>query len=787
MQSLFGSKNWKIHKDTLQHKRNAGEKCLSITKFFGPVKAEEKTNATGSVAPVPKECPGIYNPKKSNRLLKLMMMYGEKSDAIRIACIRGKFVAKVASCEGETVIRSSAFRKYYKRCCKSCFDSLEKRNSEANKFLRRVESMELVEKCVDLLTQGELKDYDIKILKKVLNWKQRDNEDFIALKGQIKHSVQFHEWKEVANERLSRLGINVKGKSTDEFINHFYDWYSKVPGARESLCMGMVKALVARHKNPKAPAAKKVIAFCHAMKIKSPKAYKFMRANGFGYAIRTLQNISAQNRVGDDLIFKVDLDSIKQRATKYICKAPDTLYGLAIDATKLVKVHEFSTAFSVALGGATPKHIVHVNANEESDSWMLAENQLADEVKCAVLTAQSCPANVTPFKAIAALPQITNQENDDYNETCVKAVIEAGGILVSVAFDGLSTEQRFIANKLLHFLRGNSRFVGVVDPNHVGKAIRSQLVLGGHFVTVGRRCFDVGLLKLAGISQDLYRVKDFASDAAVLELCTSKSIQKILRNPEIEHEDEGSVMVTLLCMLFLRIFIVTSSSSDVPKKQAMALLWSCLLFFTSIDMAMITKRNVVTSIVPMICLIAQRRVRKPRLLTSEPAEHYFGCARQYKREFSCSDFASYIENLEIALKQMVEYDLRNGGGKGYVAGFCSFLRDLVKSSNEPEAEEQHIFEGVNVNYTHVNVAHQIELAVLPCLNSIVEDMKIFLQLGFGINANKVSPFARSFEDFNDLAVTYYSYLPEKIRNGLKDHTFPVQDVYVSNSGKSLFF
>jgi len=66
------------------------------------------------VAPVPKECPGIYNPKKSNRLLKLMMMYGEKSDAIRIACIRGKFVAKVASCEGETVIRSSACRKYYK-------------------------------------------------------------------------------------------------------------------------------------------------------------------------------------------------------------------------------------------------------------------------------------------------------------------------------------------------------------------------------------------------------------------------------------------------------------------------------------------------------------------------------------------------------------------------------------------------------------------------------------------------------------------------------------------------
>ena len=175
MQSLYGSKNWKIHKDALQHKRNAGKKCLSITKFFGPVEAEEKTNATGSVAPFPKQCPGIYNPKKSNRLLKLMMMYGEKTDAVRIACTRGKFVAKVVSCEGETVIRSSACRNYYRRCCKSCFDSLGNRNSEANKFLRRVESMDVVEKCVDLLSQGELKDYDIKVLKKVLNWKQRDN------------------------------------------------------------------------------------------------------------------------------------------------------------------------------------------------------------------------------------------------------------------------------------------------------------------------------------------------------------------------------------------------------------------------------------------------------------------------------------------------------------------------------------------------------------------------------------------------------------------------------------
>lgn len=87
--------------------------------------------------------------------------------------------------------------------------------------------MATVEQCMELLSRGELKEYDIKVLKKVVNWKQRGNAEFNVLKEQIKHAVQFHCWKEETNERLSRLGINVKGKSTDEFINQFYDWIQK--------------------------------------------------------------------------------------------------------------------------------------------------------------------------------------------------------------------------------------------------------------------------------------------------------------------------------------------------------------------------------------------------------------------------------------------------------------------------------------------------------------------------------------------------------------------------------
>ena len=123
-----------------------------------------------------------------------------------------------------------------------------------------------------------------------------------------------------------------------------------------------------------------------------------------------------------------------------------------------------------------------------------------------MLTAQNCPSNVTPIKAIGTLAQTTNAENYQ------------NGFLFSVAFDGLSTERSFISEQIFQFLRGTSRVIGICDPKHVVKAIRSNLVLGRNFVSVGNSYFDVGLQKLAGIPISLYEIQDFASEAVVLGL-----------------------------------------------------------------------------------------------------------------------------------------------------------------------------------------------------------------------------------------------------------------------------
>jgi len=140
---------------------------------------------------------------------------------------------------------------------------------------------------------------------------------------------------------------------------------------------------------------------------------------------------------------------------------------------------------------------------------------------------------------------------------------------------------------------------------------------------------------------------------------------------------------------------------------------------------------------------------------------------------------------------MVQYDLCSGGGGGYVAGFCSFLQDVIntKDSDEsnidgkpefgPSNPLNAIFEGVDVDYEDHNIAAQIENIILPCLNSIIPDMKLFLQVGLPIPSEDLSPFLKNFEDFNDVASTYYAYLPNKLQSDLKDHTFPLQDLSAS--------
>ena len=52
-------------------------------------------------------------------------------------------------------------------------------------------------------------------------------------------------------------------------------------------------------------------------------------------------------------------------------------------------------------------------------------------------------------------------------------------------FDGLSVDNLMTRYIMLKFMEGKINIVVMVDPNHVGKALWSQLVLGKSLVTIG--------------------------------------------------------------------------------------------------------------------------------------------------------------------------------------------------------------------------------------------------------------------------------------------------------------
>ena len=56
----------------------------------------------------------------------------------------------------------------------------------------------------------------------------------------------------------------------------------------------------------------------------------------------------------------------------------------------------------------------------------------------------------------------------------------------------------------------------------------SQLVFGSTIVTGGNALFDVSILRIVGISPELYKINDFATDVIVLKLCGSNSTEKLL-------------------------------------------------------------------------------------------------------------------------------------------------------------------------------------------------------------------------------------------------------------------
>ena len=131
-------------------------------------------------------------------------------------------------------------------------------------------------------------------------------------------------------------------------------------------------------------------------------------------------------------------------------------------------------------------------------------------------------------------------------------------------------------------MEGKSSFTGLTDPNHNVKNGQYQMVIGGNTCkTIGHAIIDAGLLPIGKVPQDLWRIKDFASDLLVLKLASAKTIESVL---PITVMDELSKKATCMILFFMRTHLyAVNNDGKLHAKTRCYLLWCSLIFMLQID------------------------------------------------------------------------------------------------------------------------------------------------------------------------------------------------------------
>lgn len=365
-------------------------------------------------------------------------------------------------------------------------------------------------------------------------------------------------------DNLSKLHsynvVDKEGKIHNEtWLNKFCKIYSEDPSMKNTLLTALIQFTLSRYiGNVNAPASPKLIAFFQTMHAYSPRLYSFFSKNLGGYNEHTLCCMSMKDSA-DIPIIDCSLEAKKSRAIKWIdqLKKDDEPSEIIIvcaiaDATKVPPIGEYSQKYHAWVGGEYPNHCID---DEDYNQEKLIESNMATEVKVALLSTQNSRNGLSPFKILCVHPQSSNAVSEEYNNAIFCSVDGIKNVQsVSIAFDGLASEGKFIHKHLISFMNGTSQTLAMTNCNHVAKNMHLQLVLGSTMIIGGKGFFNVGILMLTGVTQELYCVNDYASDVAVLKLCSSETISKLLTLIEQGSEDSMNITFMALSLYFLNTF-----------------------------------------------------------------------------------------------------------------------------------------------------------------------------------------------------------------------------------------
>ena len=155
---------------------------------------------------------------------------------------------------------------------------------------------------------------------------------------------------------------------------------------------------------------------------------------------------------------------------------------------------------------------------------------------------------------------------------------------------------------------------------------RYQIIGGSCIPKIVNLVVDTDLLLQSRVSAYLIRIKGFASDNLVEDLCSYKTLKMLsdgVKNGATEGlvEDIGALSCTIF---FMNLHFHYVNGLIVTSKHWSLYLWTYMIWFTTLEGLNITpKRNLVSKTISNIFLVLCSDVIKCRMSTSEPEEHVF--------------------------------------------------------------------------------------------------------------------------------------------------------------------
>jgi hypothetical protein len=264
-----------------------------------------------------------------------------------------------------------------------------------------------------------------------------------------------------------------------------------------------------------------VLNFYFMIEMSSWKLFEMVLANLHGPSLCQMQHLNAK-QIKEAIVCE-EMSHLAERLVHYF----------ETNATKLPEVKQLSLAYNaVVVGGAYPNHFISVEDKTAKFLKDLIEDnestRHAQEIKVVVVAFQIIPISICLYFILAAWPQTKNavsQFNDKVISTCLKYCREKNrGTLLNFAVDGVSVESTSVWMTMCTFLAGKANHLWTTDTNHNMKSKCYQIIGGSCLGICGNYPLYAGLLWLALVPEELWRVANYASDLLVLRLSLAKTI-----------------------------------------------------------------------------------------------------------------------------------------------------------------------------------------------------------------------------------------------------------------------